>query len=500
MKKRILAFFLSSIMAFSMAACGGSSADKSNNESGEGEEGVSKLVVAIRTFGTTPADLEEVQEKVNEITREKIDVEIEMMIIPSGSYQQQMTLMLSGDEQLDVMGAPSMLIPSACASEQLKPLDDLLEEHGQGIKETLGEELLSCGEFEGQMYCVPIMCDQVTGMGGFILRKDICEKYNIDVETIDSYEKLGEVFEMVHEKEPNMTILSPYSVGQSPLMFNSTWDKLGDYFGVLEDYGQSMEVVNLFETDAYRQYLDVFHDWYEKGYISSDVTNATEAGAALMKAGNLFAYTQCGKPGIEIQEKNSSGYEVEYCQVLESLNVTKDQWQWTIPENSVNPEKAMEFLNLMYTEPEITNLLAYGIEDKHYIKMEDGTIGYPDGVDAANSGYNMGNMVWSLGNEFHAYIWNGNDPDVWEQTIEWNKTGMKSKAFGFRFNNVSVSNEIAAVQNVYDQYRMSLECGVSDPNEVLDEMNEKLYAAGLQTIIDEKQKQLDKWASENGVE
>ena len=65
MKKRILAFFLSSIMAFSMAACGGSSADKSNNESGEGEEGVSKLVVAIRTFGTTPADLEEVQEKVN---------------------------------------------------------------------------------------------------------------------------------------------------------------------------------------------------------------------------------------------------------------------------------------------------------------------------------------------------------------------------------------------------------------------------------------------------
>ena len=65
---------------------------------------------------------------------------------------------------------------------------------------------------------------------------------------------------------------------------------------------------------------------------------------------------------------------------------------------------------------------------------------------------------------------------------------------------IAVSNEIAAVQNVYDQYRMSLECGVSDPNEVLDEMNEKLYAAGLQTIIDEKQKQLDKWASENGVE
>ena len=54
---------------------------------------------------------------------------------------------------------------------------------------------------------------------------------------------------------------------------------------------------------------------------------------------------------------------------------------------------------------------------------------------------------------------------------------------------------MAAVKNVYDQYRMSLECGLVDIDEALDKMNEELYAAGLQTIIDEKQRQLDEWAA-----
>ncbi len=53
-----------------------------------------------------------------------------------------MTLMLSGDEQLDVMGANANMIPSAVAGEQLKDLQPLIDEHGQDIKEALGEDLL----------------------------------------------------------------------------------------------------------------------------------------------------------------------------------------------------------------------------------------------------------------------------------------------------------------------------------------------------------------------
>lgn len=509
MRKRMMALMLAGAMILGITGCGnhvtagssttGNTGSGSSTQAGTsvGNKEYTKLVVSFRTFGTTPTDIVEVQNKINELTRKKIEAEVELMIIPSGSYRQQMTLMLSGDEQLDVMGAPSSVIPSAYAGEQIRPLNDLLDQYGQGIKDVLGD-VLKCGQFAGEMYCIPIMADTAAGYGGFMLRKDLCEKYGINTDSVRTYGDITKIFEVIHENEPDMTVLAPYSVGYSFMQFCINFDKLGDYFGVLADHGQNLNVVNLFETEEYKEYLTVFRDWYQKGYISSDVTNATEAGAALMKAGNLFAYTQATKPGIETQEKNSSGHELIACQVLDTFTVTGNVWQWTIPENSRNQEKAMQFINLMYTDKDLINLMAYGIEGKHYEVKEDGTVGYPDGVDSSNSGYNMGNMVWSFGNEFNAHVWNGNDPAVWEQTKEWNQTGIVSKAYGFVFNNTSVANEIAAVQNVYDQYRMSLECGVMDIEPTLQEMNEKLYAAGLQTIIDEKQKQLDEWAIANG--
>jgi ABC-type sugar transport system, periplasmic component len=513
MKKRILIALLVGVMLLTGCGSGKSSGTEKTSKTTGAEttsekasdstvntEDVTKLVVTFRTFGTVPADLLKVQEKINEITIKKINAEVELVVIPSGSYKQQMTLMLSGDEQLDVMGANSTLIPSSYASEAIRPLDDLVEKYGQGIKEALGEKVLACGNFAGKLYSIPIKADTANGMGSYVLRKDICDKYNIDVASIDSYEKLGEAFALVHEKEPEMMMLANASVGYSALQYNVCWDKLGDNFGVLADKGQNLKVVNLFETNEYKNYVNVFRDWYQKGYMSKDITNATESGGELMKAGNLFAYPTSNKPGIEIQEQNNSGYEVNVCQVLDTITVTGNNWQWTIPENSKNPEKAMEFLNLMYTDSDIINLLAYGIEGEHYVVQDDGTINYPEGIDATKSSYNMGSMVWSFGNEFNAYVWNGNDSDLWNKTEEWNKTGVVSKAYGFTFNNLSVSTELAAVQNVYDQYRMSLECGVVDPETTLAEMNKKLYDAGLQNIIDEKQKQLDEWATKNNVQ
>lgn len=457
-----------------------------------------KLVVALRITGTTPADVSEVQDKMNEILRDKIGAEVELLIIPTGSYKQQMTLMLSGDEKLDVMGCNSGVYTTALASEALKPLDDLLEEYGQGIIEAESADQLEQGQVDGTQFGIPVMCDTAVGYGTFCMRTDILEKYNIDVSDVKSYDDVAEIFKIVHENEPDMTIVAPTTVGYSPMQYCIEWDKLGDYFGVLEEHGQTTTVTNLFESEAYRNYLDVMHSWYESGYFSKDVTTATEAGASLMKGGNLFSYFNANKPGIETQEENACGVDLTVVQVLDTFTQTGNNWQWTIPENCEYPEKAMQFINELYTDSDIINLMCYGIEGEHYVENEDGTITYPEGVDATTVGYNMSANVWAVGNEFLAKVWETNDPDVWEQTQEWNKTGIVSKAYGFFYDNINVTTEMAAVQSVYDEYRMSLECGVLDPETTLPEMNEKMYAAGLQNIIDEKQAQLDKWLEAKG--
>ncbi len=140
-------------------------------------------------------------------------------------------------------------------------------------------------------------------MGYYTMRKDLVDKYNIDVDSIKTYDDLTEVFQLIHDNEPDITVVAPGSAGQSFMQFSCQWDKLGDYFGVLDNCGaDDLEVVNLFETRHYKNFVNVMRDWYEKGFISADVTNSTESGAAQMKAGTLFAYANSNKPGINTQE------------------------------------------------------------------------------------------------------------------------------------------------------------------------------------------------------
>src|SRR5699024_4906721 len=105
------------------------------------------------------------------------------------------------------------------------------------------------------------------------------------------------------------------------------------------------------------------------------------------------------------------------------------------------------------------NLLANGIEGKHYVVQDEGLITLPEGV--TESSYAFGQ--WQIGNNFLTYPWEGNSPDVWEKTAEFNNSAISSPAFGFAFNPDPVKTEIASATNVLDQYRAGLETGTLDP-------------------------------------
>ena len=77
------------------------------------------------------------------------------------------------------------------------------------------------------------------------------------------------------------------------------------------------------------------------------------------------------------------------------------------------------------------------------------------------------------------------------------KNAVQSPAFGFVFDSSSVKTEVSAVGNVITQYFNALTNGELDPDIYIDEFNAKLKDAGVETIIAEKQKQLDAWKANN---
>ena len=93
-----------------------------------------------------------------------------------------------------------------------------------------------------------------------------------------------------------------------------------------------------------------------------------------------------------------------------------------------------------------------------------------------------------------SYVWDGDSPTIWGRTPPLGTILLSSPpAMGFTWDNANVLNEVTAVRNVRGKVCHALECGSIDPAEALPAFLEELETAGANTIIEEKQKQLDEY-------
>lgn len=518
MKRKIFVLMLACVMVLGLlAGCSsdsGSSSSSGGNESssdggGSGDSGeepgeIAKLVVAFATFVGAPADTLAIQEAMNEISREKIGVEVELLITDYASYKQQMTLMLTGNEPLDIMNTLGGLYVTSIQNGQLKDLeeDGLLETYGQGIIDAIGQEYIDACRVGGVLYGLPNNRDMAQGRGCAAIRTDLLEETGYEFQNSGEIEKisleeLNNIYAAIHELHPELEIYRPVvgSMGQ----FSNVDQLGGNPYGVLMDYGATLDVVNLFETDYYMEYCQRIHDYYNKGYISPDAATDSTAVTELVKAGTLASYTTGGKPGIKAQETNLCGYDMTIVQTLGDYIASSSVagFPWTVPENNNDSVAAMKFLNLIYTDADMMNLISWGIEGQHYVINDEGFADFPEGVDATTSGY-IHSMGWMFPNQFITHVWAGNDADLWDQIKTFNKEANKSAALGFAFDSTKVSTEYTAVVNVYEEYQKSIEYGLTDPTVAIPEMNERLKSAGMEIIINEKIEQLNQWAIDMG--
>lgn len=455
-----------------------------------------ELVMAFWA-STEPADLDKVFEHLSEKTKEKIGVTVKPFTVNMANYPQQINLMLSSGEQIDIMCMYYEWFQSMYAKGHLKDITDLLESDGQGIIDAIGRDFLNAGKIDNKQYALTTNRDLAKEYG-FLFDKEMAERNNIDLDSIKTFEDVEKALEVIKTNEPEVTPLIGTENTSATEYLIPGLDLLGDGLGALLNYGEDMKVVNYFASDEYMEMAKMMRRWYEKGFISEDVVTAGENARSYFKAGTAFADLTSMKPGYAFKESKTIGKEmVQVGVVPTTTNTTVVQTiQWTIPENTEYPEKAMQLLNLMYSDEEIMNILAWGIEGEHYQILDSGLIDYPEGITGETSGYNL-NYGWMFGNQFITHVWNGDSPTIWEETDEFNKSAKKSKAFGFAYDSANVKTETAACANVVSEYGISLTSGMVDPETVIPEFLKKLESAGIDKVVAEKQAQLDKWAQQN---
>lgn len=528
MKKRIFAAMLAaSLAAVSFASCGGNggsttstdngssttastSTDKGDETASTGSSDSSEAPYTITMAylgGSEQPDAAEVHAAIDELTMNELNMHWEGIQLSFGDFRDRLRLMLTGGDKLDILF--TFFDQSSAYVSQglvLNLLDvngvNFMEEYGQGIVDTIGEEQALGAQINGVLYGIPSQ-KEAHGAAGIVMRKDIVEELGIDPSGWHTYADLNDTFAKVHEAHPELNVV----VGANMVTKFYPFDWMGDYLGVLmmDDLDNlTLDVVNLFETDYYMTQAKAVHEWYQNGWVMLDAATTTESSANLMKAGSAFCYFSPIKPGFLAQEEAVTGRELVTQFLYPEWDVIGTGnihfVNWGIAHQSEDPVKAMQFLNFAFTNGEFNDLMNFGIEGKHWEHMEgsETLIDYPAGVDSSNCGYHLA-MGWANPNQFLGGVWNGNPEDVWEQYKACNAASTWSKAYGFIMDTSSVANEQTALNNVYNTYQKSIECGAVDPEVIIPQMNSELYAAGLQTYMDEKQRQLDEWAKANGV-
>ena len=87
----------------------------------------------------------------------------------------------------------------------------------------------------------------------------------------------------------------------------------------------------------------------------------------------------------------------------------------------------------------------------------------------------------------------GQAEDMHEQTKEINATAVNSPILGFAANQDEIAIQIANCRAVLDEYLTILDMGLADVETTYSAFIEKLKVAGVDTIIENLNKQLADW-------
>ena len=154
----------------------------------------------------------------------------------------------------------------------------------------------------------------------------------------------------------------------------------------------------------------------------------------------------------------------------------------------------LKYLELLNTDRQFRDILAYGIEGKHFEYLDNGTVlrtqtgrdRYQVGLYL--TGYVVNASVESVSRDFLS------DPDQWVKVYEGYETdGIFSQTKGFSYDVTRKEDIITALTAIYSDYITELRTGTSDPDVVVPEMKKRMEDAGIYEVVEDIQQQLNEW-------
>lgn len=442
--------------------------------------------------GEPQADTAAVESKINEYLKDKINVTVKLNRLPSSQYSKKMTAMIAAGEYYDIAFTADWMLSYATTASNgaFFALDEYIDTYMPKTKELVGEDIFNNTRVNGKIYGVPNMKEMATQIG-FCYRKDIADKYNLDMSQVKTLEDMEEILKFIQSKEPDMEYpidwVSNDRKPNSLERFVTVAASCGFEWIDKENDEYSDTITHTAFSKGVEESYYTARRFYEEGLVKKDVLTAQDFDQRL-KSGKVFAYLEPLKPGKAQEVSRNMSFPLEQIAITPArMDITAGTGSMSsISATSKNPIRVMRFLELVNTDPYLNNLIVYGIEGKHYTKLDDQYIRVNE-----DGGYTLSDSPWMMGNVFLNYLTEGEDPNKVENLKAFNDEAKKHRFYGFVFDPAPVQQQIAAVTAVDKEYGPQVSCGALPVEPTLTEYREKLKQAGVQDVIDEMQRQYD---------
>lgn len=478
---------------------GGMSADAASSVS------VLRVTYPADTNLSVTDDLEQIEDAVNEITAEKIGVEVDLIPVDTAGARDTYFLWLARGDGIDLMLIRDQDITAYIDSGFLTPLNSYLKWNGsylQSLNEETGGMLAKGAQQQGRSYGVAnLSAAGAVGYGLWVPESVLSEAgIEWDAEHIYTLQEIDRILGQLKAAFPESYPLGQITArenGSAAERFISMGDPAGGSIASGTVYEESGTVVSPFSTPEYREYLSYMRRWYEAGYILPESVTFDAAVQPLLEERKILAYPYYSFPGVM---DLFLGHETDYVCLHTVETVKRRDYSldgyWTVPSTANYPEDAVRFLDLLYSSDELMYLLNYGIEGEHYeiTDAENREMTWVHDGDGDVSGFY--NPMARIGDLRDLCMFGTDGTEALRE--EWNRSAVEGSARyeGFIFITESIREELDRVDQVIRDYAPVLESGSVEWETVYGEFQQKLAEAGLPRVLEEKQSQLNAWLAQ----
>ena len=478
--RKLAALLLAAALALSLGACG-----KQDSQDG---------AVRLRwvTYGgVVPLDLKEVVAAANAYSKEKIGVTVDLELQPGD----MLNLIMASGEYYDIVYTCSWLNPydEAAAKGLYYDITDLAPKVAPELCAAIGD-FWEAAELNGRIYGVPTLKD----MGAetmFRLNASYFEgEKGMEIPERMSFADIEPFLAAYKADYPQKYPLEMDKSG-IPGFYNFLDRVIGTIVVIPFEQEGPPRAIPLWESDELMERYRLLHRWYQLRYIHPDAS--TREGTMTDKTipvrfgvawRGYLGYSNPADWGFEVK---TSIFDGPY------LSRVTEQGAMLAICAACSEERAtaaLKYIELLNTDRTFRDILAYGIEGKHFTYLENGTVLRTQvGRDRYTPAlYSMGSVVnASVESVSEDYL---GDPDQWAKVYEGYKAyAIRSRTRGFVYDVARKSDIIAAVNAIYSNYSTDLDTGTSDPDVVIPKMRAEMESAGIGELIDDINRQLDAW-------